>query len=87
MSQGEIHCEQPNASLYTFTGNLVLQRDHIAKSGPLALSPACLLLRGSSLRNTKSILGVVIFAGHETKACTPPAAISQFLWDPSYLKQ
>lgn len=64
--QGEIHCEQPNASLYTFTGNIILQRGQ-ARSGTIALSPASILLRGSSLRNTKSILGLVIFAGHETK--------------------
>ncbi len=64
--QGEIHCEQPNASLYTFTGNIILQRGH-ARSNTIALSPASILLRGSSLRNTKSILGLVIFAGHETK--------------------
>ena len=71
-TQGEIHCEQPNASLYTFTGNLVLQRDHIAKSGTLAMTPASILLRGSCLRNTKSVLGAIIFAGHETKACNAP---------------
>ena len=35
--------------------------------GTIALSPASILLRGSSLRNTKSILGLVVFAGHETK--------------------
>ena len=64
--QGEIHCEQPNASLYTFTGNIILQRGH-ARSNTIALSPASILLRGSSLRNTKSILGLVVFAGHETK--------------------
>ncbi len=64
--QGEIHCEQPNASLYTFTGNIILQKGH-ARSNTIALSPASILLRGSSLRNTKSILGLVIFAGHETK--------------------
>ncbi|BDA43575.1 Phospholipid-transporting ATPase 10 [Coccomyxa sp. Obi] len=67
--KGEIHCEQPNASLYTFTGNLVLHRDHIAKSGPLALSPACILLRGSSLRNTKSILGCTQMDQHGRHHC------------------
>lgn len=71
--QGEIHCEQPNASLYTFTGNLILKRAH-ARSGTIALSPASILLRGSSLRNTKSILGLVIFAGHETKVTGAPTS-------------
>ena len=72
-TQGEIHCEQPNASLYTFTGNLILKRAH-ARSGTIALSPASILLRGSSLRNTKSILSLVIFAGHETKVAEAPTS-------------
>lgn len=36
---GEIQCEQPNNSLYTFTGNLVIQKQ------TLPLSPDQLLLR------------------------------------------
>ncbi|RIA04091.1 hypothetical protein BRARA_K01721 [Brassica rapa] len=48
--KGEIQCEQPNNSLYTFTGNLVVQKQ------TLPLSPDQLLLRGCSLRNTEYIL-------------------------------
>ncbi|XP_019164546.1 PREDICTED: phospholipid-transporting ATPase 3-like [Ipomoea nil] len=59
--EGEIQCEEPNNSLYTFTGNLMTQ------SQTLPLSPNQLLLRGCSLRNTEYIVGVVIFTGHETK--------------------
>ncbi|AES96443.2 phospholipid-transporting ATPase-like protein [Medicago truncatula] len=59
--KGEIQCEQPNNSLYTFTGNLIIQDQ------TLPLSPNQLLLRGCSLRNTGHIVGVVIFTGHETK--------------------
>ncbi|XP_059655958.1 phospholipid-transporting ATPase 3 isoform X2 [Cornus florida] len=59
--KGEIQCEQPNNSLYTFTGNLMIQKQ------TLPLSPNQLLLRGCSLRNTEYIVGVVIFTGHETK--------------------
>ncbi|WZY72553.1 hypothetical protein YC2023_004793 [Brassica napus] len=58
---GEIQCEQPNNSLYTFTGNLVVQKQ------TLPLSPDQLLLRGCSLRNTEYIVGAVVFTGHETK--------------------
>ena len=36
---GEVHCEQPNNSLYTFTGNLIIQHQ------TLPLSPNQLLLR------------------------------------------
>uniref|UniRef100_A0A1D1Z7N5 Phospholipid-transporting ATPase n=2 Tax=Anthurium amnicola TaxID=1678845 RepID=A0A1D1Z7N5_9ARAE len=59
--KGEIQCEQPNNSLYTFTGNLVIQKQ------TLPLSPNQILLRGCSLRNTEYIVGTVIFTGHETK--------------------
>ncbi|KAK1415692.1 hypothetical protein QVD17_31477 [Tagetes erecta] len=59
--KGEIHCEQPNNSLYTFTGNLILQKQTIP------IGPNQILLRGCSLRNTEYIVGTVIFTGHETK--------------------
>lgn len=59
--KGEIQCEQPNNSLYTFTGNLVMGKQ------TLPLSPNQILLRGCSLRNTEFIVGAVIFTGHETK--------------------
>ncbi|KAF6157302.1 hypothetical protein GIB67_004240 [Kingdonia uniflora] len=59
--KGEIQCEQPNNSLYTFTGNLIIQKH------TLPLSPNQILLRGCSLRNTAYIVGAVVFTGHETK--------------------
>ncbi|KAK4371889.1 hypothetical protein RND71_007273 [Anisodus tanguticus] len=59
--RGEVQCEQPNNSLYTFTGNLIIQKQ------TLPLNPNQLLLRGCSLRNTQYIVGAVIFTGHETK--------------------
>ncbi|KAG8091584.1 hypothetical protein GUJ93_ZPchr0012g19752 [Zizania palustris] len=59
--KGEIQCEQPNNSLYTFTGNLIMDKQIIP------LSPNQVLLRGCSLRNTEYIVGIVIFTGHETK--------------------
>ncbi|OVA09139.1 Cation-transporting P-type ATPase [Macleaya cordata] len=59
--KGEVQCEQPNNSLYTFTGNLLFQKQM------LPISPNQILLRGCSLRNTEHIVGAVIFTGHETK--------------------
>ncbi|XP_009778604.1 phospholipid-transporting ATPase 3 isoform X2 [Nicotiana tabacum] len=59
--KGEVQCEQPNNSLYTFAGNLIIQKQ------TLPLGPNQLLLRGCSLRNTQYIVGAVIFSGHETK--------------------
>ncbi|PHU02747.1 Phospholipid-transporting ATPase 3 [Capsicum chinense] len=58
---GEVQCEQPNNSLYTFAGNLISQKQ------TLPLGPNQLLLRGCSLRNTQYLVGAVIFTGHETK--------------------
>ncbi len=65
--QGEVRCEQPNASLYTFTGNLMLAPPVAPDQQTIPLSQASLLLRGSSLRNTKYVYGTVVFAGHESK--------------------
>lgn len=59
--KGEVQCEQPNNSLYTFTGNLIIQKQ------TLPLTPNQVLLRGCSLRNTEYIVGAVLFSGHETK--------------------
>lgn len=69
--QGEVRCEQPNASLYTFTGNLVLAPPLTPEEQTVPLSQASLLLRGSSLRNTKYVYGAVVFAGHESKVSPP----------------
>ncbi|GMM52574.1 aminophospholipid-translocating P4-type ATPase [Starmerella bacillaris] len=56
-----IESEQPNSSLYTYEGNLKFANNVI----PLGVDQ--LLLRGTSLRNTAFVNGVVIFTGHETK--------------------
>ena len=60
-SKIRIDCELPNSSLYTFTGNLLLN------GRVIPLSPNQVLLRGCMLRNTDYVFGVVIFTGHETK--------------------
>jgi phospholipid-transporting ATPase len=60
-----IECEQPNEMLYKFEGTLGLgdeNKDFLAPLGPDQI-----LLRGSSLRNTDYIYGVVVYTGHETK--------------------
>ncbi|VAI89711.1 unnamed protein product [Triticum turgidum subsp. durum] len=59
--QGVIRCEDPNASLYTFIGNLDYERQ------VYAVDPSQILLRDSKLRNTAFIYGVVIFTGHDSK--------------------
>jgi hypothetical protein len=51
----------------TITGNMLLERRPPAGPKTIPLAPASILLRGSTLRNTKRVFGAVIFAGHETK--------------------
>ena len=47
--------------LYKFEGNIMFK----GKTEPLGVDQ--ILLRGSSLRNTEFIYGLVVFTGHETK--------------------
>ncbi|KAF9432891.1 hypothetical protein BGZ76_010179 [Entomortierella beljakovae] len=63
---GSIRSEQPNNSLYTFEGTLLLSNTN-GNSKELPLDPTQILLRGAQLRNTTWIYGVVVFTGHETK--------------------
>ena len=61
----EVECDLPNAEIYKFTGFI--------KHGPerrkkISLNKDNLLLRGCTLRNTDFIEGMVVYAGHETKA-------------------
>ncbi|XP_008782519.2 probable phospholipid-transporting ATPase 4 isoform X2 [Phoenix dactylifera] len=57
-----IRCEDPNPSLYTFVGNFEYEQQ------VYPLDPCQILLRDSKLRNTNYVYGVVIFAGHDSKA-------------------
>lgn len=58
---GTILCEKPNSALYNFEGALKMG-DNI-----IPLSAEQLLLRGSSLRNTEYVYGIVIYTGAESK--------------------
>ena len=70
-----IKCEDPNANLYFFVGNLLLGEHQVP------LTPQQLLLRDSKLRNTDYVYGVVIFTGHDTKviqnSTAPPSKRSK----------
>jgi phospholipid-transporting ATPase len=56
-----IECENPNEMLYKFEGTL------FANNIVIPINVDQILLRGSCLRNTEYIYGVVVFTGHETK--------------------
>ncbi|XP_069492689.1 phospholipid-transporting ATPase VA [Ambystoma mexicanum] len=58
-----IECEKPNNDLTRFRGYI------IHKNGKrTGLHKENLLLRGCTVRNTEEVAGIVIYAGHETKA-------------------
>ncbi|XP_063746689.1 phospholipid-transporting ATPase VA [Eleginops maclovinus] len=60
---GIIECEKPNNDLNRFRGYIVHRsgrRDALYKEN--------LLLRGCTIRNTEDAVGIIIYAGHETKA-------------------
>ncbi|XP_024622174.1 probable phospholipid-transporting ATPase VA [Neophocaena asiaeorientalis asiaeorientalis] len=58
-----IECEKPNNDLTRFRGCIIHKNGK--KSG---LYKENLLLRGCTIRNTEAVVGIVIYAGHETKA-------------------
>ena len=61
---GHVEAEQPNRHLYEFAGNIILTGK---QSDPVPVSATQLLLRGSRLRNTAWVYGLVVYTGHESK--------------------
>eukprot|EP00730_Choanoeca_flexa_P018908 TRINITY_DN9220_c0_g1_i1.p1 TRINITY_DN9220_c0_g1~~TRINITY_DN9220_c0_g1_i1.p1 ORF type:complete len:1173 (+),score=384.81 TRINITY_DN9220_c0_g1_i1:188-3706(+) len=58
----KLECELPNNKIYQFNGTLF----HNGRK--LALDTNNMLLRGCVLRNTKRAIGMVVYAGHDTKS-------------------
>ncbi|KAL2330514.1 hypothetical protein Fmac_018095 [Flemingia macrophylla] len=65
---GVIRCEQPNRNIYEFTANMEFN------GIKFSLSQSNIVLRGCQLKNTDWIIGVVVYAGQETKAMLNSAA-------------
>ncbi|XP_050214936.1 phospholipid-transporting ATPase 1-like [Mercurialis annua] len=65
---GLIRCEQPNRNIYEFTANMEFNNHKFS------LSQSNIVLRGCQLKNTNWIIGVVVYAGQETKAMLNSAA-------------
>ena len=63
-SQAVIECEKENASIYTFQGKINFPNKDDLEIG-LDVDQMC--LRGSSLRNTEWIIGIVVYTGSDTK--------------------
>lgn len=61
MLSGKVICEPSNDKLYKFEGT-VSNADKV-----YSVDINSLLVRGSSLRNTEWIYGLVVYTGHDTK--------------------
>uniref|UniRef100_A0ACB8E818 Phospholipid-transporting ATPase VD n=1 Tax=Sphaerodactylus townsendi TaxID=933632 RepID=A0ACB8E818_9SAUR len=59
----KIECERPNNDLNSFRGFI----EH-SNQERVGLSKENLLLRGCTIRNTEAVVGIVVYAGHDTKA-------------------
>jgi phospholipid-transporting ATPase len=57
----QLRCKAPNDQIYAFDGSLTVDGELI----PISISN--FLLRGSSLRNTDWVVGLVTYAGHDSK--------------------
>ncbi|XP_029125116.1 phospholipid-transporting ATPase 1 isoform X2 [Cajanus cajan] len=65
---GVITCEPPNRNIYEFTANMELN------GHKFPLNQSNIVLRGCVLKNTEWIIGVVVYAGQQTKAMLNSAA-------------
>ena len=78
VSTGKVECDLPNDKLEVFEGRLEL-----AGGKKIPLGPRNVLLRGCTLRQTDWVVGVVIYAGAETKiqmnASEPPRKTSALM--------
>ncbi|KAL8170494.1 hypothetical protein V2J09_022298 [Rumex salicifolius] len=59
---GVIKCEKPNRNIYGFLANMDIDGKR------MSLGPTNIILRGCQLKNTEWAIGVVVYAGRETKA-------------------
>ncbi|XP_066393576.1 phospholipid-transporting ATPase 1-like isoform X5 [Miscanthus floridulus] len=59
-----IRSERPNRNIYGFQANLELE----GETRRIPLGPSNIVLRGCELKNTAWAVGVVVYAGRETKA-------------------
>ena len=59
---GIIKCDKPNRNIYGFQG--IMEID----GKKMSLGPSNIILRGCELKNTDWAIGVVVYAGRETKA-------------------
>jgi len=65
-----LHVEEPNNRIYKFDGHFDLANyAHriVGVSSEVPLSNDNVALRGMSLKNTESVVGIVVYTGHDSK--------------------
>ena len=62
--KGNIEFEFPNTNLESFRGSMKTEG---ADTQDVPLNHKNILLRGCTLRNTKYVIGIIVYAGHDTK--------------------
>jgi magnesium-transporting ATPase (P-type) len=63
----EVECEMPNSNLHSFRGKVKVSRKAGQGSRVMPIAMNQMLLRGCLLKNSHSILGLVVYAGRETR--------------------
>jgi phospholipid-transporting ATPase len=82
--KGEIQCEQPNNSLYTFTGNLIVDKQTMPLSPNQVLLRVCLFLPFSSFL---SFFLSIIKYFDLCFLCIPRFSMTCFFHTPMYIKK
>lgn len=59
---GKVDAEAPNGNLYSFNGNL-----YVGRNKYYPLNAEQLLLKGTQLKNTRWVVGFVVYTGDETR--------------------
>lgn len=59
-----LRCEKPNNKIYQFEGQLTFEKPKLPM---FKVTLSQFLLRGSVLSNTDWVIGIVVYAGHDTK--------------------
>jgi phospholipid-translocating ATPase len=61
----QVKSEAPNLDMYNYNGSLNWEDEDGSQEEPINIEN--LILRGSTLKNTKWVIGLVLFTGHESK--------------------
>ena len=67
LPSGYVNVETPHADLYSFCGNLKVTSSGKFCGSQFSLSMDSMILRGCVVKNTQTILGLVVYTGNDTR--------------------